>query len=152
MHLIRYAHMTENIVTNRQKFLLSICTEPSLKTLLNELHPVRASWYKIGLQLDIPHATLDCFKQNYSDQTDLMCEMLKEWLKTAVDPPPSWEVVVTALRSPAVNEMSVAAQLEAKYCAQVQHVRDECKVEKTEGNVSSLITGVIICHKSILCI
>ena len=64
---------------------ICICTEPSLKTLLNELHPVRASWYKIGLQLDIPHATLDCFKQNYSDQTDLMCEMLKEWLKTAVD-------------------------------------------------------------------
>ena len=77
-----------------------------------------------------------------------MREMLKEWLKTAIDPP-SWEAVVTALRSPAVNEKHVAAQLEAKYCAQVQHVRDEGKVEKTEGNASSMITGVIICHKSI---
>ena len=78
-----------------------------------------------------------------------MCEVLKHWLKTAVDPPPTWETVVTALRSPAVSEMSVAVQLEAKYCAQAQHVKEECKVGKTDGNVSSVITGVIICHKSI---
>ena len=77
--------------------------------------------------------------QNHSDQSDLMCEMLKEWLKTAVDPHPSWEAVVTVLRSPAVSEMSVAVQLEAKYCAQVQHVKEERKVGKTEGNVSSVI-------------
>ena len=102
------------------------------------------------MQLDIPHTTLDCFKQNHLDQSDLICETLKEWLKTAVDPPPSWEAVVTALRSPAVNEKHVAARLEEKYCAQVQHVRDEGKVEKTEGNVSSVVTGIIICHKSIL--
>ena len=86
--------------------MLLACTEPSLKALLNELHAVRANWYKIGLQLDIPHTTLQCFKQNYSDQTDLMCEMLKHWLDTAVDPPLSWEVVVTALRSPIVDQKS----------------------------------------------
>ena len=149
MVLIHYAQMTENILTTRHKFLLCKHTEPSLKVLLNELYPVRASWYNIGLQLDIPYTTLECFKQNYSDQLELMREMLKEWFKTAIDPPPSWEAVVTALRSPAVNEMCVAVQLKEKYCAQVHHVRDECKVEKTEGNVSSVITGIIICHKSI---
>ena len=67
-----------------------------------------------------------------------MCEVLKHWLKIAVDPPPAWEAVVSVLRSPSVNEMNVAAQLEAKYCAQAQHVRDECKVKRTEGNVSSV--------------
>ena len=93
-----------------------------MKALLNVLHPVRASWYNIGLQLDIPHTTLDCFKQNYSDQSDLIREVLKCWLKTVVDPSPSWEAIVTALRSPSVNEKSIAAQLESKYCTPVQHI------------------------------
>ena len=54
-----------------------------------------------------------------------MCEMLKHWLKAAIDPPPSWEAVVTALRSPAVNEKKVAEQLELKYCTPVQLVKEE---------------------------
>ena len=108
--------------------------EPSLKALLHELHPVRASWYNIGLEFNIPHTELDCFKQTYSDQTDLMREMLKHWLKTAVDPPPTWEAVVTALRSPLVNEKKVAAQLDSKYCAPVQHMREKPNCpEKNEG-------------------
>ena len=90
------------------------CTELTLKALLHALHPARASWYNIGLELDIKYTELDNFKQNYSDQLQLMREMLKYWLKTAVDPPPTWEAVVTALKSPLVNEMSVAAQLERK--------------------------------------
>ena len=92
-------------------------TEPSLKALLHELHPVRASWYNIGLELDIPHSTLNGFKPMYSDQLDLMREMLLYWLDTAVDPPPTWEAVVSALRSPIVCMTYVAEQLESKYCA-----------------------------------
>ena len=97
-------------------------TEPSLKELLNELHTVRASWYLIGLQLDIPHTTLDCLKQNHSDPSDLMREVLKYWLDTAVDPRPSCEAVVAALTSCAVSEKNVAAQLVSKYCLPVQHI------------------------------
>ena len=75
-----------------------------------------------------------------------MREMLKEWLRTAVDPSPSWEAVVTALRSPLVNEMNVAAQLESKYCAPVQYdMREESschtQVEMNEGNTISLLRG-----------
>ena len=107
-------------------------TEPSLKALLNALHPVRASWYKIGLQLDIPHTTLDCFKQMYSDQSDLMCEVLKHWLDTAVDPGPTWEVVVTVLRSPVVDKSNIATKLESKYCVPVQSSRPTT-LENSEG-------------------
>ena len=109
--------------------------EPCLKALLNELHPVRASWYNIGLLLNIPYTTLDCFKQSHSDQLNLMCEMLKEWLKTAVDPRPTWEAVVKALRSPIVNEINVAAQLESKYCASTQNTVEESNsaTKKSEG-------------------
>ena len=61
----------------------------------------------------------------YTDPLELMRGMLKHWLQTAVDPPPTWEAVITALRSPLVNEMNVAAQLESKYCAPAQYTMGE---------------------------
>ena len=100
-------------------FLL-VCTVSDLRVLLTELHPVRACWYNIGLELGISFTTLDWFQHTYSDSLDLMREMLKHWLKTSIDPPPTWEAVITALRSPIVNEKNIAAQLEIKYCGQVQ--------------------------------
>ena len=125
-------------------------TEPSLKALLHELHSVRASWYNIGLELDIPHTELDCFEQCHPDQLVSMREMLKHWLKTAVDPPPTWEAVVNALRSPLVNEMSVAAQLELKYCTSVQYMKGESshptQIEKSEDSLLSLsMTSELMC-------
>ena len=117
--------------------ILLAFTVSSLKVLLNALHPVRASWYKIGLELDIPHTELDCFERMYSDPTDLMCEMLKCWLKTAVDPHPTWEAIVAALRSPIVNEKNIAEQLESKYCVPVWFMKEKSnthtKMEKSEG-------------------
>ena len=115
--------------------------EPSLKALINELHPVRDSWFKIGLELDIPHTDLICFRKTHSDFSDAMCEMLMHWLKTAVDPRPTWEAVVTALRSPLINEMNVAALLESKYCSSIQHMMNEStsqppKMEKSKGTIS----------------
>ena len=114
-------------------------TVPSLKALLRELHPVRASWYNIGLELDIPHTELDYLEQNYSDQ---LREVLKYWLKTAVDPPPTWEAVVIALRSPSVNEINLAAQLEAKYRTSVQYMRGKSshptQIEESEDSLLSL--------------
>ena len=66
----------------------------------------------------------------HSDPLDLMHEMLIRWLDKAVDPCPSWEAVVTALRSPIVNMNHVAEQLESKYCAPVQ-----CTREKSNSSV-----------------
>ena len=111
-------------------------TEPSLKALLRELHPVRASWYNIGLELDIPHTELDYLEQNYSDQ---LREVLKYWLKTVVDPPPTWEAVVIAAL---VNEKSIAAHLEAKYRTSVQYMRGKSshpiQIEESEDSLLSL--------------
>ena len=120
---------------------LCIYTEPGLKALLNELHPARASWYNIGLELDIPHTTLDCYKQNYSDQSDLMREVLKHWLDTAVDPGPTWEAVIIALRSPIVGQKKVAEQLEAKYCVPVPGSRHESNSSTTLENGEGISTS-----------
>ena len=73
----------------------------------------------------------------YSDPSDLMREMLKHWLQTAINPRPTWRAVVTALRSRSVDEQSVAEQLESKYCTSAQPVVHESnspiKEEKSEG-------------------
>ena len=118
-------------------FSLYICTVSDLRALLNELHPVRASWYNIGLELDIPYTTLDCYEKKNSDQLHLLREVLKHWLDSAVHPPSTWEAVVAALRSPIVDNMRLAAQLESKYCTPVQCMREEgncpIHVENSEG-------------------
>ena len=69
-----------------------------------------------------------------------MREVLMYWLETAVDPhPPHWKTIVTALRSPLVNENYLADQLESKYCAPEQRIREESsshtKMEEGEGIV-----------------
>ena len=97
--------------------------------LLNELHPVRASWYNIGLELDIPHTTLDCIEDNHLKKIDSLREVLTYWFKTAVCPRPTWEAVVTALRSRIVNERFVAKQLESEYC---QHKTDQSNTPTTD--------------------
>ena len=112
--------------------------EPSLKALLNELHPVCARWYNIGLQLDIPHTKLDCFRQMYSDPSDLMREMLKHWLQTAINPRPTWRAVVIALRSHSVDEQFVAEQLESKYCTPAQPVMNKSNSPVKEGKSESV--------------
>ena len=56
-----------------------------------------------------------------------------------VDPHLHWKTTVTALRSLLVNENHLADQLESKYCAPVQRVREEpssqTKMEEGEGIV-----------------
>ena len=116
-----------------KKMFLFTCTEPTLKALLNELHSVRLKWYNIGLELDIPYTELNCFRKMYSDPSDSLREVLICWLKTAVDPPPSWEAVVSALRSLIVNEMNVAAQLESKYCTPTRESNSPTKMKKKDG-------------------
>ena len=77
------------------------------------------------------------FRQTFSATLDLMREMFICWLDTAVDPQPTWEAVVAALRSPTVDKKKVAEQLELKYCAPVQYMREESntssRMEECEG-------------------
>ena len=122
-----------SVHTTQHAFII----EPSLKALLNELHPVCASWYNIGLELDIPYPALNCFKLVYSDQLDLMREMLMYWLDTTFDPRPTWEAVVKALRSPIVDKKNVADQLESKYCTPV-HVMNKSKTSEGIATQSTL--------------
>ena len=123
----RYKHWVCSLVCTY------IYTEPTLKELLNALHSVRASWFNIGLELGIPHTELIRFTKMYSDPLELLREVLKHWLINAVDPHPTWEAVVIALKSPSVNEKYVAQQLESKYCSPVQSTGEESNSQKSHS-------------------
>ena len=76
----------------------------------------------------------------YLNPSELMREMLVRWFKTAVDPRPSWEAVVAALRSPSVAEKNISDKLESKYCVSMQHMRKESssftKVKRSGGIIA----------------
>ena len=111
-------------------------TALSLRVLLSELHPVYTNWFNIGLELGIPYHKLECVKQMYINPSELMREMLARWFKTAIDPRPSWEAVVSALRSPSVDAQHLAEQLESKYCTPIMAESNNpitSKVEKSKG-------------------
>ena len=69
-----------------------------------------------------------------------MREMLVRWFKMAVDPRPTWEAVVTALRSPSVDAQHLAEQLESKYCTLILAESNNpitSKTEKSKGTYFS---------------
>jgi len=64
------------------------------------LHPVRAKWYEIGLQLGLHSGDLDAIKDSGSDSYHR--ETLKLWL--AKNQSPTLKALSTALRTNAVGE------------------------------------------------
>jgi len=67
----------------------------------------------LGVQLEIAIGTLKRIKQECrEDAGHCLVEVLNEWLKNN----PSWKGVVDALRSPAVDEKSLADNIEREHC------------------------------------
>ena len=67
----------------------------------------------LGVQLEIAIGTLKRIKQECrEDAGHCLVEVLHEWLKNK----PSWKGVVDALRSPAVDEKSLADNIEREHC------------------------------------
>ena len=90
-------------------------TALNLKTVLNALHSVSHKWSDIGLQLEIPVFQLKIIEADATGVKRRLQAMLDYWMKNAVDPLPSWEVLVNALKAPAVGESRLARELEERY-------------------------------------
>ena len=92
--------------------------EKNLAYLLNLIHPHRAKWYNIGLQLNVPVGTLESIKIQTGDVVDHLRDVLREWLKQ--ESKPTWKGLVNSLRSLSVGEPQLASWVEAKYCSTAQ--------------------------------
>ena len=99
--------------------------ESDLKTLRCELHPVSDKWYTLGVQLQVPDESLRCIEVENCEVTICLLEMLVTWLKST-NPPPTWNILTEALKSPPVGKKCLAQELRDKYCS--------CSGEETHSN------------------
>ena len=86
-----------------------------LATVLKELYEARTKWYYIGLELKVPVGTLDNIEAQSDDPKKCLLDTLKHWLKT-VNPKPTWQALVDALRSCVVEENQLANSIEENHC------------------------------------
>ena len=87
---------------------------PTLCNLLKELFSkVASNWENVGVMLDIDEGPLKKIKADHKESGDCLREMLRVWLKK-VDPPPSWNLLVDALKS--LGEEKLAQELNERYC------------------------------------
>lgn len=84
----------------------------NLPKLINLLVNASPEWFDLGLQLGVNQTTLRVIKQDNHDVTKhCFRDMLSEWLKM-VDPLPSWEVLIAALKLPSVGHKNLAKTVE----------------------------------------
>ena len=68
-----------------------------------------------GQVLKLNAATVESIHQQYSDPQECLFHIIDELVKQ-VEPPPTWRVILEALRNPLICEHRLAEEIEWKYC------------------------------------
>ena len=72
------------------------------------IHNACPKWYDLGLELEVEEATLEVIKSNNNNETEsCFRDMLLAWLKM-IDPHPSWEGLIAALKQPYIGHEELA--------------------------------------------
>ena len=85
-----------------------------MKTLVSSLGKEGAvKWYRLGLELDIPDATLQVIGEDTHNcnHEEAFSRVLREWLNNCTNP--TWIAVVQALKTIGLNQ--VASTIEKKH-------------------------------------
>ena len=78
---------------------------PKVRALIHKACP---QWYDLGLELGVEETTLDVIKNDNDNKTEICFRaMLSVWLKM-IDPCPSWEGLVAALKQPYIGHEELA--------------------------------------------
>ena len=83
----------------------------NLKDLMNELVPISAKWFLLGLQLGVPPDILKLIEADQYDSHRRLAEVLYYWLYN--HDAPSWEMLVKGLER--MQEKRLAWMIHAKY-------------------------------------
>ena len=68
-----------------------------------------------GRVLKLPAATVQSIHQQYSNPQDRLFHIIDELVKQ-VEPPPTWRVILEALRNPLISYHYIALKVERKHC------------------------------------
>ena len=80
-----------------------------------EILEVQTKSKTFGRVLGLPKVTVDSIHQQNSDPQECLISVLDEFMKQ-VKPPPTWKVIVEALRNPLISQHRLAEEIESKYC------------------------------------
>ena len=80
------------------------------------IHDASESWFNLGSELGLKQTTLLFIETNNFDVWSRFQTMLFEWLK--INPPPTWEALIAALKKDSVGLSNVAKIVE-KECGAV---------------------------------
>ena len=84
------------------------------KLLFENLLPVEASWYTVGLCLNIDPRSLDAIEVEHSKNCRrCLSKVLDIW--TTVKHDANWEDVIEMLISPAIKEIALAKQIKQNF-------------------------------------
>ena len=81
--------------------------------IASELCQVQTKSKTFGRVLGLPKVTVDSVHQQNSDPQECLFGVLDEFVKQ-VEPPPTWRVILEALRSPNIRQGNLAQQIEKK--------------------------------------
>ena len=80
-----------------------------------EILDVRTKSDLFGRVLKLPAATVESIHQQYGDPKDRLFHIIDDLVKQ-VEPPPTWRVILEALRNRLIGHCRLAQEIESKYC------------------------------------
>ena len=92
-----------------------ILDQKDVPKVVCEILEVQTKSNTFGRVLGLPKVTVDSIHQRRSDPQECLIGVLDEFVKQ-VEPPPTWRVILEALRNPLIGQHRLAQEIESKYC------------------------------------
>ena len=92
-----------------------ILSQEDVSDVVGDILEVQTKSEEFGRVLKIPKSTVDAIHQQYGDPKLRLLHVLDEFVKQ-VEPPPTWRVILEALRHPLIGHSRLAQEIESKYC------------------------------------
>ena len=92
-----------------------ILAQDDVPDVVCEILDVQTKSDLFGRVLKLPAATVESIHQQYSDPQDRLFHIVDELVKQ-VEPPPTWRVILEALRNRLIGQHRLAQDIERKYC------------------------------------
>ena len=86
----------------------------NLKKVCDLVWDARSKWFDLGFQLDVKYIELEVVEKDCSNVNSSFRKMLSTWLKM-IDPPPSWEDLLTALEHDSVKCGDLAERIRLRF-------------------------------------
>ena len=89
--------------------------EEDVSNVVCEIFEVQAKSYTFGRVLRLPKVAVDSIHRQHSDPQECLFRVLDEFVKQ-VEPPPTWRVIVEALKNPLIGFHRLSHKIKRKHC------------------------------------